>query len=211
VGDLVAVGCALVRRSRILATLSRWAAGRADGALPSWVWRVATSRCKTPGILRVPFSVPARPASRGIVSANWQSPRRRQAGCDGIAAARYQRAHREQSPSVGGTPATTTTIQFGRKWLAATTSRAGFRVRINDLIERIRRIIDHHSKHDREGGVGVACGCGAEGLSDHSRDVAEEIVDRLGLRLDSISNVSNEIRYVSAWFADELTKLEGAE
>jgi hypothetical protein len=84
-------------------------------------------------------------------------------------------------------------------------------LRINDLIERIRRIIDHHSKHDREGGVGVACGCGAEGLSDHSRHVAEEIVDRLGLRPNSISNVSKEISYVSAWFANELTKLEGAE
>ena len=82
---------------------------------------------------------------------------------------------------------------------------------MNDLIELIRRIIDHHSKHDLEEGVGVACGCGTEGLPDHSRHVAEEIVDRLGLRPYGISNVSSEIRYVSAWFADELTKLEGAE
>jgi hypothetical protein len=41
--------------------------------------------------------------------------------------------------------------------------------------------------------------------------VAEKIVDRLGLRPSGISNVSKEIRYVSAWFADELTNLEGAE
>jgi hypothetical protein len=82
---------------------------------------------------------------------------------------------------------------------------------MNDLIERVRRTIDHHPKQDREDGVGVACGCGAEGLSDHSRHVAEEIVGRLGLRPDPISNVSKEIRYVSAWFDDELTKLEGAE
>jgi hypothetical protein len=38
--------------------------------------------------------------------------------------------------------------------------------------------------------------------------VAQEIVDRLGLRREG---VSREIRYVSAWFDDELTKLEGAE
>jgi hypothetical protein len=41
--------------------------------------------------------------------------------------------------------------------------------------------------------------------------VAEEIVDRLKLRPESVNNVRNEIRYASAWFDDELTKLEGAE
>jgi hypothetical protein len=38
--------------------------------------------------------------------------------------------------------------------------------------------------------------------------VAEEIVAQLGLQRE---NVRNEIRHVSAWFDDELTKLEGAE
>jgi len=41
--------------------------------------------------------------------------------------------------------------------------------------------------------------------------VAEEIVDRLKLRPESVNNVRNEIRSASAWFDDELTKLEGAE
>jgi hypothetical protein len=38
--------------------------------------------------------------------------------------------------------------------------------------------------------------------------VAQQIVDSLGLREEA---VGTEIRYVSAWFDDELTKLEGAE
>jgi hypothetical protein len=48
-------------------------------------------------------------------------------------------------------------------------------------------------------------------LSDHPRHVAEEIGDRLKLRPQSVDNVRNKIRYASAWFDDELTKLEGAE
>jgi hypothetical protein len=40
--------------------------------------------------------------------------------------------------------------------------------------------------------------------------VAEEIVERLQLRPES-NKVRNEIRYASAWFDDELTKLEGTE
>jgi hypothetical protein len=33
----------------------------------------------------------------------------------------------------------------------------------------------------------------------------------LGLRPENPVNAKGEIRYVSAWFDDELTKLEGAE
>jgi hypothetical protein len=88
-----------------------------------------------------------------------------------------------------------------------------------DLIERIRRIIEQHREVDRDrderlreeqrAAPGVACSCLAEGLSD--RHVAEQIVDRLKLRPESVNNVRNKIRYASAWFDDELTKLEGAE
>jgi hypothetical protein len=41
--------------------------------------------------------------------------------------------------------------------------------------------------------------------------VAEEVVARLGLRPERAAKLKGEIRYVSAWFDDELTKLEGAE
>ena len=41
--------------------------------------------------------------------------------------------------------------------------------------------------------------------------LAQEIVDRLGLTQESAGDRSRKIRYVSAWFDDELTKLEGAE
>jgi hypothetical protein len=82
---------------------------------------------------------------------------------------------------------------------------------MTDLIERIRRIIEQHREVDRADAPGVACSCLAEGLSDHPRHVAEQIVDRLKLRPESVNNVRNKIRYASAWFDDELTKLEGAE
>jgi|GEM_PF-1843599 len=75
----------------------------------------------------------------------------------------------------------------------------------------IGRIIEQHREVDRDDAPGVACGCLAEGLSDHPRHVAEEIVDRLKLRPESVDHVRNEIRHASAWFDDELTKLEGAE
>jgi hypothetical protein len=89
-----------------------------------------------------------------------------------------------------------------------------------DLIERIRRIIEQHREVDRDrderlreeqraDAPGVACSCLADGISD--RHVAEQIVDRLKLRPESVNNVRNKIRYASAWFDDELTKLEGAE
>ena len=79
-----------------------------------------------------------------------------------------------------------------------------------DLIERISRIIEHHTARIRDDGV-VACSCGAEDVSDHPRHVTEQIVDHLRLSPEKVSDVRNQIRYVSAWFDDELTKLEGAE
>jgi hypothetical protein len=81
---------------------------------------------------------------------------------------------------------------------------------MTDLIERIRQIIDDH-EDDHAHGAGVTCRCGARRQSDHSGHMAEEIVKRLGLRSERVSNVSTQIRYVSALFDDELTKLEGAE
>jgi hypothetical protein len=82
---------------------------------------------------------------------------------------------------------------------------------MTDLVERIRRVIEQHREVDRDDTPGVGCGCRAQGLSDHPRHVAEEIGDRLKLRPQSVDNVRNKIRYASAWFDDELTKLEGAE
>ena len=82
---------------------------------------------------------------------------------------------------------------------------------MKDLIERIRQIIDDHGEDDRAEDAGRTCGCGATRLSDHSRHVAEEIVKRLGLTGERVDRARNEVRYVTALFDDELTKLEGAE
>ena len=46
------------------------------------------------------------------------------------------------------------------------------------------------------------------GESVHARRIAEDIVAQLDLRREK---VDDKLRYVSAWFDDELTKLEGAE
>ena len=64
---------------------------------------------------------------------------------------------------------------------------------MTDPIDRIRQILQRHQPY-------------AE--SDHARHVAEDIVGQLELRREK---VDNKMRYVSAWFDDELTKLEGAE
>jgi hypothetical protein len=45
-------------------------------------------------------------------------------------------------------------------------------------------------------------------LANHRSHVAQQIVDRLELRKEA---VGNKTRYVSAWFDEELTILEGAE
>ena len=82
---------------------------------------------------------------------------------------------------------------------------------MTDLIDYIREIIERHRVDDFTTATGHPCQCGAEELSDHSRHVAEEVVARLGLRPEKAVKLKGEIRYVSAWFDDELTKLEGAE
>jgi hypothetical protein len=64
---------------------------------------------------------------------------------------------------------------------------------MTDPIERIRQILECHY---------------AYGEADHARHVAEDIVGQLEL---SREKADNKMRYVSAWFDDELTKFEGAE
>ena len=83
---------------------------------------------------------------------------------------------------------------------------------MTDLVDRLRGIIDQHRP---AGGAGSACDCGADDLPDHSRHLAEEIAHGLELRRERLDEADEQfhqqIRYVSAWFDDELTKLEGAE
>jgi hypothetical protein len=64
---------------------------------------------------------------------------------------------------------------------------------MTDPIERIQEILERHHPYRH---------------SAHARHVAEDIVGQLELRRDQ---VDDKMRYVSAWFDDELTKLEGAE
>ena len=64
---------------------------------------------------------------------------------------------------------------------------------MTEPVERIRQILERHQPY---------------GQSDHARQAAADIVARLELRRES---ADNKMRYVSAWFDDELTKLEGAE
>lgn len=64
---------------------------------------------------------------------------------------------------------------------------------MTDLTERLRRIIDHHTVRSRDDSV-VACSCGAEEVSDHSRHVVEQIVGQLRLSTEQASEVSNQIR-----------------
>jgi hypothetical protein len=61
---------------------------------------------------------------------------------------------------------------------------------LTDPIERIRQILEQHGEPGR------------------AHQIAEDIVAQLQLRRES---VDNKMRYVSAWFDDELTTLEGAE
>jgi hypothetical protein len=79
---------------------------------------------------------------------------------------------------------------------------------MTDLVDHIRQILEHHHTGDQSDDAGARCGCGAGDLASHHDHVAQEIVDRFELRKEV---VGNKIRYVSAWFDDELTKLEGAE
>ena len=79
---------------------------------------------------------------------------------------------------------------------------------MTDPVEHIRRILERHRIDDRSNIANAGCSCGIVDSADHYRHVAQQIVDRLKLRRET---VGNETRYVSAWFDDELTKLEGAE
>ena len=84
-------------------------------------------------------------------------------------------------------------------------------MRMTDLIDRVREIIQRHRVADSTAVKGRSCRCGAEQSSDHSRHVAQEIVASLGLRPEKPGDGKDAVRYVSAWFDDELTKLQGAE
>ena len=64
---------------------------------------------------------------------------------------------------------------------------------MTDPSEHLGQIIDQHREHERNGGSGCCCGCGAEGLPDHSRHVAQAIVDRLGLTRESADDLSGKI------------------
>jgi hypothetical protein len=64
---------------------------------------------------------------------------------------------------------------------------------MTDPVERIRQVLERHDPY------------GTSGCAHH---VAEDIVAKLKLRRE---NADNKSRYVSAWFDDELTDLEGAE
>ena len=79
---------------------------------------------------------------------------------------------------------------------------------IPDLVEHIRGILERHRIDDRRNISNAGCCCGAVDSADYYSHIAQQIVDRLELRREA---VGNETRYVSAWFDDELTKLEGAE
>ena len=64
---------------------------------------------------------------------------------------------------------------------------------MTDPIDRIRQILQRHHPYAQ---------------SDHTHHVAEDIVGQLELRREK---ADDKMRYVSAWFDEELTKLEGAE
>jgi len=82
---------------------------------------------------------------------------------------------------------------------------------MTELVNRISDIIERHHVADSTAASGHSCRCGAGDLSDHARHVAGEIVESLGLRPERPVDAKDAIRYVSAWFDDELTTLEGAE
>ena len=86
---------------------------------------------------------------------------------------------------------------------------------MTDLIAHIRAVIDEHARRDSEDDGELSCGCGATRLSDHSRHVAQAIVDKLRVRRQAADNakkaVGDKVRDVSAAFDEELTILEGAE
>jgi hypothetical protein len=82
---------------------------------------------------------------------------------------------------------------------------------VPDLIRDLREVIETHRAVGHVEDSTASCNCGAEGLSDHSRHVAEQILDRLGLEPISIDQAKKRIRYATAWLDWELTKVEGAQ
>ena len=60
------------------------------------------------------------------------------------------------------------------------------------LVDRVAQIIDHHHATGVDVGSDMACNCGAQGISQHSRHVAGQIVDQLGLT--EIDEVKKRIR-----------------
>ena len=78
------------------------------------------------------------------------------------------------------------------------------------LVDRISRIIDDHQATSSDPGSEVACRCGAR-TSDQFRHLADQIVEELGLKPESIDEVKKRIRYVSALLDWELTRFEGAQ
>jgi hypothetical protein len=79
------------------------------------------------------------------------------------------------------------------------------------LIERIRQIIDEHRASGNGDDAQATCSCGAQRLSDHPHHVAQQSIDGLDLKAEATDHVKNQIRYATAWFDWELTKLEGAQ
>jgi hypothetical protein len=77
-----------------------------------------------------------------------------------------------------------------------------------DLVEHIRGILECRRIDGRSNVANVGCSCGIVDSAEYYRHIAQLIVDRLELRKEAISD---ETRYVSACFDDELTKLEGTE
>ena len=80
-----------------------------------------------------------------------------------------------------------------------------------NLIPHLREVIEAHRVVGDVDDSEAACSCGAEGLSDHSGHVAEQILDRLGLEPASFDEAKKRIRYATAWLDWELTKAEGAQ
>ncbi|OBI54514.1 hypothetical protein [Mycobacterium sp. E787] len=80
-----------------------------------------------------------------------------------------------------------------------------------DLTGPLREIIEGHRAVRRSGASQESCSCGADGLSDHSGHVAEQILDRLGLKPEAVDGAKKRIRYATAWLDWELTKMEGAQ
>ena len=78
------------------------------------------------------------------------------------------------------------------------------------LVDRVAQIIDHHHATGVDFESDVACNCGAQGISQHSRHFAGQIVDQLGLKPE-IDEVKKRNRYAIAIFDWELTQIEGAQ